>query len=327
MNRPNPRVTTMLLARRTRALKRHLKGAVAGHGKGVHQARVASRRLREAVPVLAAGLEKTKAGKARRKIRRLTRALGAIRELDVTVALLDELARREALPRLALEQVRAHVVNEQDKRRRLMTRRLQRVNVGKLERRLGSLSDALATADTDRWKQTLSARILKRSKRLAAAVQEAGQMYEAERLHRVRLAAKKLRYALEVAAETGTTAANQAVRTLKRTQDALGRLHDLQILQSHVAAVQAKPQATTLPDAGLQIIARFLEEECRHLHATYVASVPALLSAIEITRASVVPQLAQTGTRRTRNLKMDLGVRQPLADARPAPVRAVHDGS
>ena len=51
----------MLLLRRARELERHLPPAVAGDDVGVHQARVASRRLREAVPVLAIGLTR-KAG-------------------------------------------------------------------------------------------------------------------------------------------------------------------------------------------------------------------------------------------------------------------------
>lgn len=300
---------------------------MAGDGDGVHQARVASRRLREAVPVLATGLQNSKAGKARRKIRRVTKALGSIRELDVTVALLDELASRGTLPRLALEQVRTHVVKERDKRRGTMTRRLEKVNLGKLERRLGSLSNALDTAKTDSWKQTLSARLLKRAKRLEAAVHKAGQLYEAERLHNVRIAAKKLRYAMEVASETGTSAAREPVRTLKRTQDILGRLHDLQVLQSHVAAVQARPQTTTLPEGGLDTIARFLEDACRHLHGRYIAAVPALLAAADMTRGSVIPQLARTGARKTRNLKMDLRAATSRAGARSVPARAVNDGS
>ena len=67
MNRRHPRVTSRLLAGRARALKQHLPQAVNGSDKGVHQARVASRRLREAVPVLTAGVKGSKAHKALKK--------------------------------------------------------------------------------------------------------------------------------------------------------------------------------------------------------------------------------------------------------------------
>src|SRR6476659_3727092 len=80
MNRSLPLVR--LLERRTRALRRQLAAAVAGKDTGVHQARVASRRLREAIPVLTEGLHHSHAGRAQRKIRRLTQALGSVRELD-----------------------------------------------------------------------------------------------------------------------------------------------------------------------------------------------------------------------------------------------------
>ena len=66
MNRSLPLVR--LLDRRSRALKRQLAAAIAGKDAGVHQARVASRRLREALPVLTEGLHHTKAAKARRKL-------------------------------------------------------------------------------------------------------------------------------------------------------------------------------------------------------------------------------------------------------------------
>ena len=57
-------VTSSLLTRRARALHRYLPLAIKGDDRGVHQARVASRRLREAVPVLAGNLKHAKAGKA-----------------------------------------------------------------------------------------------------------------------------------------------------------------------------------------------------------------------------------------------------------------------
>lgn len=325
MIRPKSRVTTALLARRARALKRNLKEAVEGDGKGVHQARVASRRLREAVPVLATGLKKSKAGKARRKIRRITKALGSIRELDVTVSLLDELARRDNVPRLALEHVRAHVIHEVEHRRETMLKRLDRVNVAKLDRRLKTLGEALAEAEAEQWRETLGARLLKRSRLLKTAVENAGQLYEAERLHRVRIAAKKLRYAVELAAEIGVKEAKASVLAIKRAQDTLGRLHDLQVLQTHVAAVQAEPQSAAPPDGGLDIVARLLEDECRHLHARYISSIPALLSVVDSTRTALVPALAKPGRRRATQVKMDLGVRRRRREPRAA-VAAVNEG-
>src|ERR1044072_4587644 len=76
--RPKPPVTMMLLLRRAHDLEGHLPAAIAGDDAGVHQARVASRRLREAVPVLAADTKVRR--KAERKIRRVTQALGTVRE-------------------------------------------------------------------------------------------------------------------------------------------------------------------------------------------------------------------------------------------------------
>src|SRR3982750_3583980 len=143
MNRSLPLVR--LFERRTRALRRQLAAAVAGKDTGVHQAWVASRRLREAIPVLTEGLQHPKAGKAQRKIRRLTQALGTVRELDVTLHLIDELSDRPAVPRTALAEVRALVIEEREKRRSVMLHRLEDVDEAKLGRRLQAVKTALVT--------------------------------------------------------------------------------------------------------------------------------------------------------------------------------------
>jgi CHAD domain-containing protein len=312
MNTRPPRATTRLLQRLTRGLRRHLPQAAAGHDRGVHQARVASRRLREAVPVLATGLKGSKAGKARRKIRRLTRALGTVRELDVTIQLLDELARSPQVPRTAVEDVRARVLKERDHRRKLMLDRLERVDADKLERRLASVGAALQEATAEPWRKALATRLMARSRRLTLAIDDAGHMYAPDRLHAVRIASKKLRYALELAADSGIRQAAPHLRTLKRVQDMLGKLHDLQVLQTHVAAVQAEPRSgRTLSSDALEDLARHIEGRCRHLHGRYVATVPVLREAALAVRKIVVPQL--TAARRGRAIKMTLS-RQ--ADAR-----------
>ena len=304
MNTRAPRVTTLLLQRLARALKRHLPKAAAGDDQGVHQARVTSRRLREAVPVLATGLKGSKAGKARRKIRRLTRALGTVRELDVTIQLLDELARSPQVSRAAVEDVRTRVMKERENRRKLMLDRLKRVNVDKLDRRLSSVGTALAEATAEPWRKALASRLMSRSRRLTAAIDEAGHMYAPDRLHAVRISAKKLRYGLELAADSGLRQAAPHVRTIQRAQDMLGKLHDLQVLQTHVAAVQAEPRSGRTPSRdALEDLARHIEDQCRHLHGRYVATAPALRDAALAVRNAIVPQLAHA-PRRGRPIKM-----------------------
>jgi CHAD domain-containing protein len=133
-------------------------------------------------------------------------------------------------------------------------------------------------------------------------------------LHRVRIAAKKLRYALELAADSGTGEAAPLVRALKRVQNTLGRLHDLQVLQHHVAEVQAAPPLRRGgPDGGLDALHRTLEEECRHLHARYLTSYSTLIELSETCRTAIAPQL--TGHAPRRQLKMTLPASSPRASA------------
>lgn len=309
MNRTLPLVR--LLDRRSRALKRQLSAAISGKDVGVHQARVASRRLREALPVLTEGLHHTKAGKARRKIRKLTEALGTVRELDVTLHLIDALAERPAIPRAALADVRAQVIEERESRRAVMLKRLEAVDTAKLARRLLAVRRALIEAPgAPGWRAALAVRIARRARRLHSAIEDAGQIYAPEGLHQVRIAAKKLRYALEIADESGAVPCADAVRAIKRVQDALGRMHDLQILQHHVAAVGAAPRhRRSTPDAGLAVLSRLIEDECRHLHGRYVASQLQLREAVERARRDVPVRL--TARRRAaRPVKMSLPARR-----------------
>ena len=149
-------------------MERHLRTARDGDGDGIHQARVASRRLREAVPVLATGISNARQGKIRKKIRRITRALGSIRELDVTISLIDELARREAVPRLALEHVRAAVLREHARHAGTMAKRLEKIKIDRLDRRLVALAAGLEESTSHEWRNSLA-----HIQRRADSVQEA----------------------------------------------------------------------------------------------------------------------------------------------------------
>ena len=83
----------MLIRQRLAAVTRMLPGARDGDAESLHQARVATRRLREALPLVAQG---SRGRKLEKSVRRLTRALGPVRELDVALITLDELQRPSA---------------------------------------------------------------------------------------------------------------------------------------------------------------------------------------------------------------------------------------
>ena len=143
------------------------------------------------MPVLAGKIEHSKAGKARRKIRRLTQALGGVRELDVTLQLLDELPRSDDLSRPALQDVRLHVMEERERNAETMLERLGHVDVDKLKRRLLSVSEALQSR-TGAWRQVLG-RGLSSGHAASRSLSTTPASCLAEQLHQVRIASKKLR--------------------------------------------------------------------------------------------------------------------------------------
>src|SRR5918993_2609987 len=113
-------LSVALLRQRLVSLLQAMPAAQAGDEVSVHQARVASRRLREALPLLSIRADAGALDRADKRVRRITRALGPVRELDVTLLLLAELQRRKAAPVRAISRVRDAVIEERLERRRAM---------------------------------------------------------------------------------------------------------------------------------------------------------------------------------------------------------------
>src|ERR671921_161257 len=93
----------LMIRQRLRALARTLPGARTGDVASIHQARVATRRLREALPVLGGG---PRGRKLERRVRDLTQALGPVRELDVALLMLEEFLGEEDMPQAGIECLR-----------------------------------------------------------------------------------------------------------------------------------------------------------------------------------------------------------------------------
>ena len=122
-------------------------------------------------------------------------------------------------------------------------------------------------------------RAARRAERLRIKIESAAAIYLADRLHEVRIAAKKLRYALEIVRDLSRSRATARILTLKRAQDLLGRIHDLEVLIARTRAIQGSPNAPTLRvSADMDLLVRRLETECRRLHGRYIAMRAPLLT-------------------------------------------------
>ncbi len=282
-------LSVALLRQRLVSLLNAMPAAQAGDETSVHLARVASRRLRQALPLLGVRADADALDRADKRVRRITRALGPVRELDVTLLLLAELEQKGAAPARAIARVREAVTEERLKRRQDMLVAITPSKLDKLRKRLVQVA-APETRHPVKGSTLAQAQAeaARRAVELREAIDRAGGIYLADRLHRVRVAAKKLRYALEIQRELTRSRSTAQLNRLKAQQDLLGRMHDLEILIDRTRGVQA----TLTPRdrrgmAELKRLIRVLEAECREGHAAYMRARTGLLKLCEaITAAS-----------------------------------------
>jgi len=209
---------------------RELPGAVAGREEPVHQIRVAGRRLRVALPLLARGGCKGPVKRAVKVLRKLTRTVGEGRDMDVILGLFeDRLAtqksasaeQRALLSRLRAARARGRVQVSQD---------VLDVDIDGLrgDLRLALRRGAAASATVlDR------ARALREEEgaELLRGFSQVGERYLPAALHALRRSARRLRYAAEVE-DVVRGEESRAPALWKRLQDGIGVIHDHDVLAS-----------------------------------------------------------------------------------------------
>jgi len=281
-----------------RALSKHLPRAIQGDVEPLHQGRVTTRRLREILPLCACEVTRGLANQALRRVRRVGRALGEVREIDVSIGVAEEIIRAGAVDESAGRRLRKHLQDDREERRERMLDRLSSVNPRKLERDLADVARVLGMRQqTDGWAQKLTVSVKRRSEGIRGAVVAAGALYISDRVHRVRIETKKLRYLLELAGETGEARTREAVRELRKIQDVLGRLHDLEVLGGMIQNLTIPAPDTDNPsvNAGLETLRLTLHSECRDLHRQYVGKRESLLRICQDAVASAVSIWTERG--------------------------------
>jgi CHAD domain-containing protein len=210
--------------------------------EAIHDIRVASRRLQQVLdlvhPPPGPAKVRPKVQKIRRTIRRSRRALSEVRNCDVLLERAGRiLARKRAARREVWTAFRDFVQERRDKSFRKASRRLSKLNLPALYLRLRELLEPPAPptgqADSPGEETNLRRRMTESLQEtwasLAGCVIQAREMPEAPSLHAVRIAAKKVRYLLEVAQALEVPGSAEAVATLRRLQTHLGDWHDLEV--------------------------------------------------------------------------------------------------
>ena len=233
----------------------HLRGneraALAGDPEAVHQMRVALRRLRSAVAAFEPMLPRAESRRVRRELAALGKPLGVARNLDVLANDLLAPGRAALLGEADFAALAAAV----ERRRRAARRGVQECLASpEYEAAVARLRDWFEAADGDESgtaARTLGEAAPRLLDRLRRDVERRGKGFRRlspKERHKLRIAVKKLRYALELFA--GLCEPRQlspVVRRLKRLQDDLGYQNDVEVGRALIAGLGGKAAAAGAP--------------------------------------------------------------------------------
>lgn len=208
--------------------------------EGVHDMRVATRRLRGLLHDFKPFFRKNVSSK---RLKAVADALGAVRDADVAIVALEKLAAHES------EEITAgiaHFTRERSEQRTEARRRLENAIDDETfaalrERFVAQLQEATEPAYGKRGRKTVKANrdisfreavreiVLTRFTELQNESRSLYHPFEIEPLHHMRIAAKRLRYAIELGAECYGTSLAHFAHTVSDMQTFLGELHDCDV--------------------------------------------------------------------------------------------------
>lgn len=220
----------------------------------IHDLRVASRRLQQVLDLLYPPPRPAEIRKLRRKIRRSRGALGEVRNCDVQLQHVERiLARKRAARRQTWEAVRHYLLQRRSESFDKAMRKLSKINLAIF---YVHLKDHLAPNGTGPHAHhndpAASLTPEEFHARLAQSLERAWQRFETQVahsqrdasmgvIHSVRIAAKRLRYLIEVIHAFDVPGSDRALAWLRSLQGHLGNWHDREVLEQMMIEMVARP--------------------------------------------------------------------------------------
>ncbi len=216
-----------VLAAQTDKLRSQRDGVVKDEGvEAVHDARVATRRMRSVLYFFTPWLPKRAAKELRRELRQAARALGAVRDLDVSLAFVHEHA-----PQVAPEAevpLRHHLEVERRRARAGLLEYYKGSGYKSLDKALSQFARAKGSGQN-----RLDAVLPGLVDQAATEVHVFGRTLvpgsPIEHLHALRIAVKHLRYLLEFTRYSSFPEGDPLITLLTDVQEELGQVHDAHV--------------------------------------------------------------------------------------------------
>jgi len=217
------------------ALQNEIQGALVGDDiEHVHQMRVASRRMRNALNLFRDCLSDKKAKTWGDEIRKITKSLGNARDLDIQIELIDRCyaASLEDRYKPGYSRLLLRLKQQRAKAQEKVNRTLVNLQGGGILDRMQAHLTALTAGSEKIYLYTPS--LYQQAFEAVNSNLEEFLSYEKfihdpqniEELHAMRITGKHLRYTLEIFAPIYGTALDLYVRAMKNVQDLLGEIHD-----------------------------------------------------------------------------------------------------
>jgi CHAD domain-containing protein len=240
--------------------------------QSTHDLRVSLRKLQAGVDLVGLFLPASHTAKTRRDIKRLRRALGPIRDLQVQILAAGELAN--AHPDLLKFQRRLSKKEYElirESKRRIKTRhaRLNRHFSATLERS----HDLLRMFTAFEIERTVSGAIDKSCEEVAG-MKRAVDRRDTSAIHRLRTAFKKFRYVMETAQPLLKDIPDARLERMRDMQRMMGEIHDAEVLYDAVARWGAKRKRKIR--TGLSPVYELLAQRRRDSIDTFLARIEEL---------------------------------------------------
>jgi CHAD domain-containing protein len=222
----------------------------------IHDLRVASRRLQQILDLLYPTPRPAEIRKLRRKIQRCRRALGEVRNCDVQLQRVDKiLGSKRTARRESWEAVRHYLRQRRSESFQKAARKLGKVNLAVFYVQLKEhLTPSLVVSSVvrrderpielgpeqfyERMGEALERVWHGIETQVAQSLRDSG----APVIHSVRIAAKRVRYLIEVIREFNVAGAAMTLARLRALQQLLGDWHDLEVLEQMMIEMLTRPQ-------------------------------------------------------------------------------------